>query len=52
MVSKHTIKTLRRINREDPSLKTKPTQVIKDRRTKRNRTRSAQNRKAISDSIS
>lgn len=47
---KHILKTLKKINREDPSLVIKPTVVHKDKRTKRNRTRSEQNRKAIKDS--
>lgn len=47
---KHKIKTLRKLNREDPSLHAMPTRILGDKRTKRNRTRTDQNRKAIKES--
>jgi uncharacterized protein (UPF0218 family) len=50
-VTENTIKTLRKLNREDPSLKTKPTVIIEDKRTKRNRTKREQKRKAIEDQL-
>ena len=50
-VTENTIKTLRKLNREDPSLKTKPTVIIEDKRTKRNRTKRDQKRKAIEDQL-
>jgi len=47
---KHIVKVLKKISREDPSLAVKPIQVHKDKRTKRNRTKAEQNRKAIDES--
>jgi hypothetical protein len=47
---KQTLKTLRKINRKDPALQVKPSLVQGDRRTKRNRTRATQNKRAIDDS--
>jgi hypothetical protein len=47
--TKENLKTLKKLNREDPTLQVKPVIVQGDRRTKRARTRGAKNRKALQD---
>ncbi len=49
-IKKETLKTLKKLHREDTKNLDLTTKVIEDKRTKRNRTRSDQNRKAIKDS--
>jgi hypothetical protein len=49
--TKANLKALKKLNREDPTLQVKPTIIQGDRRTKRNRTRTDQNRKAIQEQV-
>lgn len=51
MVSKKVIKYLKKLHREETKNVDLTTKVMEDKRTKRNRTRSEQERNAIKDGI-
>lgn len=51
MVSKRTVKQLKKLHREETKGLDLSTKVIEDKRTKRNRTRSSKKRSAIKEGL-